>query len=64
MSGRCDSMTGECEGGCQAGWKQSKCDASKDNCSWNVKHSGVLCAYIRGSNIVYYTMFLEHYFIS
>ena len=26
----CDSMTGQCEGGCQAGWKEPKCDASKD----------------------------------
>ena len=23
-----DSMTGQCEGGCKAAWKQSKCDAS------------------------------------
>ena len=30
FSGSCDSMTGQCEGGCQAGWKKSKCDTSKD----------------------------------
>ena len=27
-SGLCDKVTGQCEGGCQAGWTQSKCDAS------------------------------------
>lgn len=30
VSGRCDRVTGQCEGGCQAGWTQSKCDASTD----------------------------------
>lgn len=30
VSGRCDSMTGQCIGGCQIGWKQPKCDASRN----------------------------------
>ena len=30
VPGSCDSMTGQCEGGCQAGWTQSKCDARRD----------------------------------
>ena len=30
VPGSCDRMTGQCEGGCQAGWTQSKCDKSRD----------------------------------
>lgn len=29
VPGRCDWITGQCEGGCQAGWKNPKCDRSK-----------------------------------
>ena len=29
VSKQCDFVTGECIGGCQAGWKGSKCDESK-----------------------------------
>ena len=30
VPGSCDRMTGQCEGGCQAGWKEPKCNASRD----------------------------------
>ena len=29
VSKQCDVITGECIGGCQAGWKGSTCDAGK-----------------------------------
>ena len=29
-AGRCDKETGECEGGCQTGWKKPTCDSSKN----------------------------------
>ena len=28
-AGKCDGKTGECHGGCQAGWKKPTCEASK-----------------------------------
>ena len=31
VSKQCDVRTGECIGGCQAGWKGSTCDESKAN---------------------------------
>ena len=30
VSGTCDRVTGQCIGGCKAGWKESKCDTSTD----------------------------------
>lgn len=29
MTSRCNRFTGECEGGCKAGWKEPTCDTSK-----------------------------------
>ena len=51
VSGRCDSMTGQCEGGCQAGWKQSKCDASKDVKMLNICKTSFFFAGIMGLKI-------------
>ena len=29
--GQCDRVSGECNGGCQPGWRNPKCDASKNH---------------------------------
>lgn len=39
VPGRCDWITGQCEGGCQAGWEIPECDKSKkkSNFMWKSK---------------------------
>lgn len=34
IPGRCDWITGQCEGGCQDGWENPACDKSKDEIKW------------------------------
>ena len=61
VSGSCDSMSGQCEGGCQAGWKQSKCDTSKDMQLLNICKTNYFFfrlhndfKYFRHSNVLFY----------
>lgn len=32
--GQCNTLSGECKGGCQPGWRNLKCDASKGHRDW------------------------------
>ena len=59
---RCDRMTGQCEGGCQAGWTQSKCDSSRNipffiKCKTPFLCAGILCSYIL--NIKLYILYVQ-----
>ena len=44
VSIRCDVKTGECIGGCQAGWKGSTCNESKTGINFVVE-----CMFNRGA---------------